>query len=128
MLLEHVSSNPKGVRKRNSQMTHSFKNARRNLFSKLSRQSELDMLLDPAHLRHLNVPDDSPHGIDDVEYQRLGSRRTRGQADCLFPLQPRGIQLGSVRDQIAREALLKTDFAQAVRIRAVLRADDQDEI
>ena len=43
-------------------------------------------------------------------------------------LDPFGLQLAAVRDQIARNAFLGADLAQPVGIGTVLRADHQDHV
>jgi hypothetical protein len=65
---------------------------------------------------------------DDLLHQHLRRRRARGDADAYFPGYPLGPQLACIVDHIGSNALVGRDFAQAVGIRAVGRADDDHNV
>ena len=81
-------------------------------------QAELDVLTDTVHLLDLDLAEPA-QGLDDVQDQFLGRRGAGGQADGLHARQPRRIELGAVGDQVAGQALLDADLAQAVGVGAV---------
>src|ERR1051326_1722007 len=96
--------------------------------SKFGRQLEFDMLLDPAHLRNVNVACDPLERIDDASNKRLRRRCAGGQANRSFAVQPSWIQFGAVTDQKAWKAFFHAYFPEAIGIGTILGTDDQDDI
>ena len=67
--------------------------------------------------------------VDDVVDQHLRRRSAGGDArPSRAPSSHVGIELAAVGDQIARDAFLAADLAQAVGVGAVGGADDQDDV
>ena len=64
--------------------------------------------------------------LDHIANELLGGRCARGKPDRVLAGNPGGIQLAAVSDQIAWNAFFESDFAKAIRIRTVFRADHQD--
>ena len=56
------------------------------------------------------------------------SRGARRHADDFGVFEPVGIDLGFVIHQVSRRAADHRDFAQPLRVRTVLRADDQQHV
>src|SRR3954470_8184852 len=86
------------------------------------------MLLNPVHLRNINIACDPPERLDHVENERLRRGRSGSQADGAFARQPRWIELRTIPDEIAWKAFLHAYFLEAIGIGAILRTDDQNNI
>ena len=66
--------------------------------------------------------------VDHIFDQLFRRRGAGGEADRLLAAHPCRIEFAAVGDQIARHAFLEADLAQPVGVRAVLGADDQDDV
>ena len=95
--------------------------------SEFGRQAELDMFLLAVHLRDFDRLNPPKRG-DDILDQTLRRRSTGGKADDTLAANPLRIQFAAVGDQIARNAFFATDLTQAIGIRTVLGADDEDDV
>ena len=65
---------------------------------------------------------------DQILDEPLGRRCAGGDAEGAYAVEPRQIERFGAVDQMARRARRFADLAQAIRVRAVLRAHDQDQV
>src|SRR5215471_13347110 len=86
------------------------------------------MLLYPIHLGYVYISHKPPNGIDDVQHKGFRRGRASSQPDDLPAGQPCGIHFGSVGNEMTGYTLLNADFPQAIRIGAVLRTDNKNEV
>jgi hypothetical protein len=96
--------------------------------SKFGRQFEFNVLLNPAHLRNLNVARDALKRIEDTSNERLRRGCSGGEANRSFAVQPSWLQFGSVADEVAWKTFLYAYFSKAIGIGTILGTDDQDDI
>src|SRR5262249_28059908 len=69
-----------------------------------------------------------PESIDAIADQHLRCGGAGGDADRMFAGNPLDLQFGAVSDEVARDTSLRADLAQAVRIRAIACANDEDQV
>ena len=68
------------------------------------------------------------YGLQDFPDQNFGGGRAGGYADFVFAFEPFALQVAGVVDHIGIDAALGGDFAQAVAVGRVGRADDDDDV
>ena len=97
------------------------------LIGELGRQTKVHVLLDAGEGLEL-YGEVLPELADQILNQQLGRRCAGGDAERSDALQPAEIQRLGAFDQVARGAGGLPDLAQAVGVRAVLRAHHQDQV
>src|SRR6478736_837316 len=65
---------------------------------------------------------------DSVDSSTGPNRRSAGsESDCRLAGEPFMFELATIGYEVARNTLLRPDLAQAIRVRAVARTDDEDK-
>ena len=100
---------------------------RPGLIGQLGRQAEVHVLLDAGESLEL-YGEVLPELADQILDQQLGRRCARGDAERADALEPAEIESFGAFDQVARGPGGLADLAQAVGVRAVLRAHHQDQV
>src|SRR6185295_19454103 len=91
------------------------------------RQFELDRFLDAGHGRDLDRSM-AAKSLDHVVDQYIRRRGTSGEPDAIHTSEPFRLHLAAVGNEIARDAALLADLAQTIGVRAVARADHDQEV
>src|SRR5204862_766575 len=91
------------------------------------RQTKFDPFLPAGQHRNIDRTE-PPQSRDHVVDEYFRRRSTCRDANGLHALEPFGIQLAAVGDEIARYALLAPDLTQAIRIGTVGSPHDQHQV
>src|SRR5579864_717370 len=93
----------------------------------LWRQTETNVLRHDLNLAHVVVAL-LGQKLDDFFNQAFGSGGACGQSDSVHAFQPLRLNVAATVDQVGTSAEVARDFNEAVGIRTVLRADDQEQL
>src|SRR5262245_53913915 len=100
--------------------------ARRTASAKLGREPEVHVLARQLDLFPVLIAE-RRKAIRDARDETVRRRGPGGETDDVVPLEPGGFEVALVVDEVGVGTALPGDLHEAIRVRACLRADDEDD-